>query len=105
MTNNTQKMIDTLKAQLAKIEADLLKSQTQSASDAGQAAVLDAVTKAGGHLAVTQIMAECHMTKGTAWRHINALDRAAKVWLQTTSRGVPDGRKHTVVWAADAIAT
>lgn len=97
---NTQKMLETLRAQLARIEADLAKGP---ASADGQALVLQTVLDAGGHLSVADIMTRCKLTKGTAWRYVNALERDAKVWLRVT-HGADGGRKHTIVYHADHVA-
>jgi response regulator of citrate/malate metabolism len=102
MTNiNTAKMIEALKSQIAKIEADLAKAP-QHANGEAQAQLETALHARGGHATVAELMHDCGMTKGTCWRHINALEREAKVWLRVTHR--TDGRKHTIVYRADAIA-
>ena len=101
MTNNTIKMLDTLKAQIARIEADLAKVPASTNAQA-ESAIIKALHARGGNATVSDLMSDCAMTKGTAWRHINSLERQARVWLRVTHRA--DGRKHTIVYDADHVA-
>lgn len=57
-----------------------------------------------GHLTVVELIGRTGTTKSKIWHHLNALDRAGKIWIQQTSRGRKDGKKHSVVHHADAIA-
>ncbi len=102
MTNNTLHMLETLKAQIARIESELAKVAPASVNAAAEDSLMKALHARGGNATVSDLMTDCSMTKGTAWRHINSLERQAKVWLRVTHRA--DGRKHTVVYHADHVA-
>ena len=103
MTNHTTtQLLETLKAQIARIESELAKTAPASVNAAAEDRLIKALHARGGNATVSDPMAECSMTKGTAWRHINSLERQAKVWLRVTHRA--DGRKHTIVYDADHVA-
>lgn len=102
MTNNTLHMLETLKAQIARIESELAKVSPAVANAAVEDSLIKALHARGGTATVADLMSDCAMTKGTAWRHINSLERQARVWLRVTHRA--DGRKHTIVYDADHVA-
>lgn len=103
MTNDTQKMIEALRTQLAQIEAELARQPKAANADA-EIRIMKALHERGGHATVAELCADTGITKGTLWRHIKRLDLSARVWLRTTGQGREDGRTHTVVYDADAIA-
>ncbi len=107
MTNieNTAQTLEALNTLIAKLRADIQASAPAPAPSANAAAedsLVKALHDASGHATVADLMTACSMTKGTAWRHINSLERQARVWLRVTHRA--DGRKHTIVYDADHVA-
>lgn len=103
MTNDTQKMIDALKTQLANIERQLLAAPRPTARDGAtvKAELLSAL-KLHGHMNVADLIAMCKLPKSTGWLKVNELERAGAIWLRVTHA---KGRKVTVAYHADAIAT
>ncbi len=98
-----QAQIDQLRKAADDMSAQLSKQlEARVKPPAGKAEVLAAV-KAAGHLTVAQLMSACQLQKSSAWHHLNTLEREGAVWFRQTHR--PDGRKHTVIYHADAIAT
>lgn len=100
--------LDQTAAALATLEAQIqdLKRKLEEAASApkrASAADVEAAVKRAGNMTVAQVMAACNLQKSSAWHHINALEREGKVWLRQTHRA--DGRKHTIVYHADAIVT
>lgn len=59
---------------------------------------------APGSLTIAELMKLTSLGKSALWYHINALDEAGRVFIQTTRRGSVTGRKHSVIYHADAIA-
>lgn len=104
MTNDTQKMIEQFEKQLAALKAQIKQNAEQGSSITKQrTAILASLKTAGGHQTVAEICTACGLTKGTAWRRIQELDRAGEVWLRT--KYLDGGRKHTIVYHAEAVAT
>lgn len=97
--NSTAAALSALEAQIAELKRKL----DEASKPKSGAADVEAAVKRAGHLTVAQLMAACNLQKSSAWHHINALEREGKVWLRQTHR--PDGRKHTVIYHADSIAT
>lgn len=97
--NSTAAALATLEAQIA----DLKRKLDAASKPKAGAPEVEAAVKRAGHLTVAQVMAACNLQKSSAWHHINALERQGKVWLRQTHRA--DGRKHTLVYHADAIVT
>lgn len=108
MVNDTEKMLNVLKSQIAaieaKLEAERNKPETTRSKDAQCSQILDQLVKHGGHMTAAQIVEVTGLTKGTAWRRIDELERAAKVWLRVTHGANAGDRKHTVVYHADYVA-
>lgn len=101
MTNDTEKMLAALEKQVAELRASMRQTREPSV-EVAKRCILSSLLKHGGHQTVEQICAECKLTKGTAWRRIDELEREAKVWLRVTHS--ESGRKHTVVYHADHVA-
>lgn len=57
-----------------------------------------------GHLTIEQLIKLTSLGKSAIWYHINALDAAGRVFIQTTLRNSETGRKYSVIHHADAIA-
>lgn len=93
-----------LETQIAELRKQVSEAQRQSARRAGKAEVLAALPKVGG-MTAEQILKAVPVAKSSLWLHLNALEREGKVVFVTTSRGRKDGRKHTVIYHADAIVT
>jgi hypothetical protein len=117
MQNDTQKMIEALKTQLASIERQLATQAAQTATQArarsreqAKAEVIAALKATpGGHMSVIDLIAKCKLPKSSAWIWIHELDADAQIFLQVTRRpeltGRKDGRDVTIAWHPDAIAT
>jgi predicted transcriptional regulator len=103
MTNDTQKMIDALKTQLASIERQLAASKSATRDGATVKLELLSALKQSGHMSVADLIAACKLPKSTGWLRVNELEREGKIWLRVTHR--KDGRKVTLAYHADAIAT
>lgn len=104
MTNDTQKMLTELEKQLTALRQRLDAEQRREPPTARvKASILDAL-KVKGPMTIEQLCGELRLTKGTVWRRVDDLEREARVWLRVTHEG-KTGRKHTVVYHADAIAT
>ena len=54
-------------------------------------------------MSVTDLISRCKLPKSSGWLHVNALEREGAIWLRVTHR--KDGRKITIAYHADAIAT
>jgi hypothetical protein len=102
MTNDTEKMLAALEKQVAELRELMIQTKREPSVEVAKRCILASLKKHGGHQTVEQICAECHLTKGTAWRRIDELEREAKVWLRVTHS--ESGRKHTVVYHADHVA-
>jgi hypothetical protein len=112
MQNDTQKMLETLKTQLANLERELAKSAKSTTRTREQAKdeVLAALKATpGGHMSVIDLIAKCKLPKSSAWIWIHEMDLDAQIFLQKTRRpeltGRKDGRDVTIAWHPDAIAT
>lgn len=104
MTNDTQKMLSELEKQIGLLKQRLDAEQRREPPTARvKAAILEAL-QTKGEMTIEQLCGELHLTKGTVWRRVDDLEREARVWLRVTHEG-KTGRKHTVVYHADAIAT
>lgn len=103
MTNDTQKMIDALKTQLASIERQLAQTAKPATRDGAtvKAELLSAL-KLHGHMSVADLIAWCKLPKSTGWLKVNELERDGAIWLRVTH---VKGRKVTIAYHADAIAT
>lgn len=103
MTNDTEKMLAALEKQVAELRATMRQStQREPSVEVAKRCILASLKKHGGHQTIEQICVECKLTKGTAWRRVDELEREAKVWLRVTHS--ESGRKHTVVYHADHVA-
>lgn len=103
MNNDTQKMIDALKTQLANIERQLAEPPRPSPRDGATVkAALLAALKQSGNMSVADLIGACKLPKSTGWLKVNELERAGAIWLRVTH---VKGRKVTVAYHADTIAT
>ena len=104
MTNDTQKMIDALKTQLANIERQLQATQAKPTARDGATvkAELISALKLHGHMSVADLIAACKLPKSTGWLKVNELERDGAIWLRVTH---VKGRKVTLAYHADAIVT
>jgi hypothetical protein len=110
MNNDTLKMIDALKTQLASIERQLATQAKAPARDSATVkSELLSTLKQSGHMSVADLITACKLPKSSAWVLIRKMDRDAEIFLQVTRRpeitGRKDGRDVTLAWHPDAIAT
>ncbi len=102
MTNDTQKMIDALKTQLASIERQLAASPRPARDGATVKSALLSALKQSGHMSVADLIGACKLPKSTGWLKVNELEREGAIWLRVTH---VKGRKVTIAYHADSIAT
>lgn len=102
---STREMLESVRAQLLRIEQQLAQDQARMgrAARVGAPEIL-ACLKQAGHMSAAEILKAVPIAKSSLWLHLNALEREGKVWFRVTHAG-QGGRKVTEIYHADAIVT